>query len=649
MMQEGAGPRVERRLAAILAADVVGYSRLMGADEEGTLADLRAHRRGLVDPKIKEHRGRIVKTTGDGMLVEFLSPVEAVRCAVEIQRGMVTRNADVPQDKRITFRIGINLGDVIAETGDLFGDGVNVAARLEALCEPGGVAISRSVRDQVRDKLAFPLADLGERSVKNIARPVRVFGLGPAEIAALSEGAIPAPGEAPADAGPSASLIGWPARRGSILLMLAGLFAVLAMAGAVGLWFARDTRPTAIRATVPPSSPEVAASQPSVVIMPLANLSGDPAQDYFADGLTEDIISALGRFRDITVISRSAAFAYKGKSLRPDEIGRELNVAYVVDGSVHKTGDRARISVQLLEAARAAVLWTEQYDGEMKELFTIQEDITRRIAGALSVRLSALQLARSANKPPSNLEAYDLVLRGRDLVRRNSRVADSQARGLFERAIQLDQGYAPAYAALGRVDVQAVELGWTDDPDSALVRAEANGRKALSLEDENVGARTLLGSIYIFRRDYDRALDELRRAVEINPSDPQAQSGLADAFLWSGNTRGAIDALREVARVQPTLSVVEHYDLGTAYLLVDRQDEAIATLGHAIQRYEQNPYLHVLLAGAYAAAGRKDDAAVEAGIVRRMLPAFASKDFATLLRDEGQRLKIVAALQQAGL
>ena len=382
--------------------------------------------------------------------------------------------------------------------------------------------------------------------------------------------------------------------------------------------------------------------------MPLANLSGDPAQDYFADGLTEDIISALGRFPDITVISRSAAFAYKGKSARPEAIGRELNVAYVVDGSVRKSGDRARISVQLLDSARATVLWTEQYDREIKDVLTIQDDIARHIAGALSVRLTALQLARSASKPPSNLEAYDLVLRGRDLSQ-GSRGAQSEARRLFERAIELDQGYAPAYAGLGRLDVYAAESGYTSDPDAALTRAEANGRKALS-NDENAGAHVLLGRIYIFRGDYDRALDEMRRAVELNPSDPEAQSGLADALLWSGKTGAAIETMRDVARVQPILTDDQYVDLGIAYLIADRPDDAIATLGRAVQRYGQSDaILHALLAGAYATVGRKADAAAEVEIVMRMHPAFRAKDFATQLRDEGQRSKVVAALELAGL
>jgi TolB-like protein len=437
-------------------------------------------------------------------------------------------------------------------------------------------------------------------------------------------------------------------RRASIIALFAGVAVLLVAAGAVGLWAWREDKPVALGTGPPASTLQVAPSHPSIVVMPLANLSGDPAQDYFADGLTEDIISALGRFPDITVISRSAAFAYKAKPARPSAIGRELNVAYLVDGSMRKTGDRARVSVELLDTARETVLWTEQYDREIKDLSTIQDEIARQIAGALSVRLSALQLARAASKPPSNLEAYDLVLRGRDLLRRASRTSHSEARRLFERAIELDASSAPAYAGLGRVDVLAAEAGWTSDPDDALTRAEANGRKALS-NDENVGAHVLLGRIYIFRGDYSRALDELRRAVEINPSDPEAQSGLADALLWSGDAKAAIETMREVARVQPILTADEYVDLGIAHLIADQPDDAIATLGRAIQRYGQDPSLHALLAGAYATAGRKADAAGEAEFVKRLLPAFEAKDFATQLRDQAQRSKIVAALELAGL
>jgi class 3 adenylate cyclase/TolB-like protein len=638
-----------RKLAAILVADVVGYSRLAGADEERTLTRLRGLRSYLIDPAIAAHHGRIVKRTGDGAIVEFRSVVDAVRCAIEVQTGLVERNAGVPREKRIEVRVGIHVGDVVEESdGDLMGDGINIAARVQGVCEPNAICLSEDAYRQVRDRLKESFADLGEKPLKNIARPVRIFGLSPSAIGAAPESPNPPLQGKRVEATPAAPKSDSAARLRRILTIFAGAAALLVAAGAVGLWIWREDKPVALGAGSPASPLQVAPSHPSIVVMPLANLSGDPGQNYFADGLTEDIISSLGRFPDITVISRSAAFAYTAKSARPSVIGRELNVAYLVDGSVRKTGDRARVSVELLDTARETVLWTEQYDRESEHLSTIQDEIARQIAGALSVRLSALQLARAASKPPGNLEAYDLVLRGRDLLRRDSRSADSEARGLFERAIELDASSAPAYAGLGRVDVQAAEAGWTSDPDDALTRAEANGRKALS-NDENVGAHVLLGRIYVFRGDYNRALDELRRAVELNPSDPEAQSGLADALLWSGDAKAAIETMRQVARVQPILTDDEHLDLGIAFLIADRPDDAIATLGRAIQRYGQDPYLHALLAGAYATVGRKADAAGEAELVKRMLPAFEAKDFATQLRDEGQRSKIVAALQLAGL
>jgi TolB-like protein/class 3 adenylate cyclase/Flp pilus assembly protein TadD len=639
-----------RRLTAILAADVVGYSRLMGEDEAGTAKIVR-ERREAATPIVRSFGGRLVKTMGDGVLLEFPSVVAAVECAIAIQKMMAERNATVPEAKRILYRVGVNLGDILIDGEDILGDGVNVAARLEGVCEPGGICLSASAYDQVRGRVEAEFADLGEQSLKNIAHPVRAYALTPAAIAtakvelaeasaSASQSPAPERREPPRLPKPSA-----PKKRAALISLAAGI-AVLVILIAGGARYFISTHWVASDASNAP--PPLATQRLSIVVLPFANLSGDPAQDYFADGLTEDVISALGRFPEMTVISRSAAFAYKGKSARPDEIGRELNVTYLVDGSLRKTSDRARVSVELLETARATLLWTEQYDRDIKDLLTIQDEIARQIAGALSVRLTALQLARSASKPPSSLEAYDLVLRGRDLSRRDRRAALSQARQLFERSIELDQGYAPAYAGLGGVDVMVAESGYTSDPDGALTRAEANGRKALS-NDENVGAHILLGRIHIIRGEYDRAVDELRRAVELNPSDPEAQSGFADALLWSGDTGSAIEAMRKVARVQPILTDDEYVDLGMAYLIAGETRDAIATLGHAIQRYDDDGFLHALLAGAYATAGRKADAAGEAEIVKRMLPGFQSKDSATRLRDPGQRSKVIAALTAAGL
>jgi TolB-like protein/class 3 adenylate cyclase len=367
-----------RRLAAILAADVAGYSRLMGADEEGTHERLQAHRRELVDLKIREHSGRIVKTTGDGILAEFASVVDAVRCAIECQRAMIDREAGIPEDHRIRYRIGINLGDVIVESDDIFGDGVNVAARLEALTEPGGISISRTVRDHIRDKLAYAFQDLGEQRVKNIARPVRVYALRPEAVAEL-----PAPSTLP----------------------------------------------------IPPASLPAITPRLSIVVLPFANLSSDPEQQYFADGITEDVTTDLSRIGGMLVISRNTAFTYKDKRVDTKQIGRELGVHYVLEGSVRRLGNQIRINAQLIDAETDAHLWAERFDGDMSDLFTLQNEVTSRIAVELNYELVGAEAARRTEHP----DALDYILRGRAAfykpVSRNTR---AEAIRMFERALALD-------------------------------------------------------------------------------------------------------------------------------------------------------------------------------------------------------------------
>ena len=624
---------VERKLAAILAADVVGYSRLMGANEVGTLRALKAVRKDHVDPAIAAHGGRIVKTTGDGLLVDFPSVVDAVACAVIIQREMIGRNADVPEEKRIVFRVGINIGDVIIDGNDIFGDGVNIAARLESICEPGGLCISDTARDQVRDKLPLAFADRGEQQVKNIARPVRVFGLAPQAIAQAPELSL---GRAT------------PAKPSNRAMLAAALALVMVFAGAAAWWTMRQAvSPASQMASAPVTSGTDV--RPSIAVLPLVSLADVAKDDYFADGLTEDIISALGRFSEFVVRSRNAVFSYKGKAPRPEEVGRELDVRYIVEGSIRRSPERIRISIRLTDAARGALLWSEQYDAEPKDIFSVQDEITRRIAGTLATRLTNLELAKAATKPPSNLEAYDIVLRGRDLSARVNRSANSQARVLFERAIELDPTYAPAYIGLGRVELNGVIQGWTADPEAALQRAETLGQKAIAIDSTSAGAHALLGSTYIRYADYDRALDEMRRAVELNNSDPDAYAGLATALLWAGDVDASVKAFETAGQFRPNPTATESVELGIAYLLADRNADAIRTLERAVARNKTHTYTNAILAAAYAQAGRQADAVRQAETVRGLNPRFDSADFGSLLRKPELQTKLAGALAKAGL
>ena len=376
---------IERRLAAILSADVVGYSRLMGEDEVGTLEALKAHRAEFVDPEIERHSGRIVKLMGDGALVEFASVVDAVECAIVVQRGMAERNTGVAEERRIEFRIGVNVGDIIVEGDDIYGDGVNVAARIEALAEPGGICISRAARDQVRDKLDITLGDMGEVEVKNIARPVRIFRV-----------PIDAAG---ADAG------GGPARAATAL-----------------------------------------PDKPSIAVLPFDNMSGDPEQEFFADGLTEDILTALSRFHGLFVISRNSAFVYKGKATNLQQVARDLGVQYVVEGSVRKAGNRVRVTVQLIDAEADRSIWAERYDRDLEDIFAVQDEVTTAIVATLPGRIDAAALERAERKLPENMAAHEFVMAGKTLHHRSRKADNDEAQRLLDRAIELDPKYAHAHS-----------------------------------------------------------------------------------------------------------------------------------------------------------------------------------------------------------
>jgi TolB-like protein/class 3 adenylate cyclase len=468
-----------RRLAAILAADVAGYSRLMGADEEGTLERLKAHRRELIDPKIGEHRGRIVKTTGDGVLAEFPSVVDAVRCAAEVQRGMLDREPGLPDERRIRLRIGINLGDVIAEGDDIFGDGVNVAARLEALAEPGGVCVSGMVHDQVRGKLPYPLDNRGEQNVKNIALPLRVYTLRPEAIAELPPSGLP---------------VAAPRRRNAAYLgMGVAVAALLVIAGAAWwLWPAAKSSPTPAVAANTSIAEPLAAPRLSIVVLPFANLSSDPDQQYFADGITDDVTTDLSRIPHMLVISRNTAFTYRNKQVDSKQIGHELGVRYVLEGSVRRSGNKVRVNAQLIDVETDAHLWAEQFDGDVSDLFTLQNEITSRIAFALNVELAR----REAARPTENPDALDYVLRGRaSYWRGNSRDETAETLKLYERALALDPHSVEAQSQVANTLAVRAGTGWTESPAADFRRAEQLIQQALAAAPRDYFVRHAKGSV----------------------------------------------------------------------------------------------------------------------------------------------------------
>jgi TolB-like protein/class 3 adenylate cyclase len=538
-----------RRLAAILAADVAGYSRLMGADEEGTHERLRAHLRELVYPKIEEHRGRIVKNTGDGFLAEFASVVDAVRCAVEVQRGMIDREPEMPDDQRIRLRIGINLGDVIAEEHDIFGDGVNVAARLEALAEPGGICVSRVVRDQIRDKLDFAFDDMGEQHVKNITRPVRVYRI--------------------RDAGSSAK------------------------------------GPSSLVPQVLPLP-----DKPSIAVLPFQNMSGDPEQEYFADGMVEEIITALSRIRWLFVIARNSSFTYKGQAVDVKQVGRELGVRYVLEGSVRKSGQRARITAQLIDATSGAHLWADRFDGALEDVFELQDKVASSVAGVIEPALQAAEMRRSAARPTTDLSAYDLYLRALAVFHPITRERTAEALELLDRAVAIDRHYGPALSLAALCHLPLALDGWAEDPGTSRRKGIELARRALAAGENDpavlANAAFVLG---FFGEDIGAMIGLVDRALVLNPSFARGWFVSGNLRVWAGHHDLAIEHVETSLRLSPRerigmpLSV-----LGMAHFFKHQFDEAASKLLLAIQDHPGSPSPYRFLAACYAHMGRLDEA-----------------------------------------
>jgi adenylate cyclase len=583
-----------RRLAAIFAADVAGYSRLMGADEEGTHERLQAHFRQLVDPKIKEHRGRIVKNTGDGMIAEFASVVDAVRCAAEVQRGMIDREPMVSDEQRIRFRIGINLGDVIAEDGDIFGDGVNVAARLEALAEPGGICISRTVRDQIRDRLPYPFDDLGEQNVKNIARPVRVYALRPEGVSDL---------------------------------------------------------PAARAPPAPSISQLLVAPRLSIVVLPFANLSDDPEQQYFADGVTEDLTTDLSRLADMLVISRNTAFTYQNKRVETKQIGRELGVRYVLEGSVRRSGNQVRINAQLIDAETDAHLWAERFDRETSDLFALQDEITSRTAVALNLALVVAEAARPTGDP----DALDYILRARAArLKPPSRDSFAESISLLERALALHPRSVEAQSLLAGALMARVLDNTTDTPAADIARAEGLVGQALATSPRDSLAHYAKGQVLRTQLRFAEAIAEYETALASNPNAVAILAAIAQCKFHTGLMEQAGPLLERAIRLSPRDPNIFfwYFQIGRNHLVQSRIDEAMLWLEKARSANAAHPGVRACLASAYAHKGETERAAAELAEARRLSGDDRYSSIARLKAAQyfgGPKIRALAEVAYAGL
>jgi adenylate cyclase len=583
-------PGSDRRLAAVLAADMVGFSRLMEVDETGTLARLKTHRIELIDPAIAKNHGRIIKTTGDGLLVEFHSIVDAVLCAAEIQRRMARRNADVPPSAWMQFRIGINLGDVIVENDDIFGDGVNIAARLETLADPGGICVSGAVRDQLGQRLEdIEFEDLGDQSVKNIARPIRVFRV-------RFEQATAAPPE--------------------------------------------KTKDGAVVATV--------SKKPSIAVLPLVNMSGDPEQDFFADGLTEDIITELSRFHDLLVISRNSTFVYKGKAVKVQDVGREFAVDYVLEGSVRKAGGRVRVTVQLIDAQTDRHVWAERYDRDLQDIFAIQDEMTRAIVATLPGRVEAATHDRAKRKPTENMAAYECVLAAKVLHHRSNRDDNAEAQQLLDRALALDPNYAHAHAWKACVLGQTWVYNWCADRESTFQQVASELEITLALDDNDSDVHRILAALNLNRDDHDKAAYHQERALALNPNYDLVVVQQGELLTWLGRPDEGIDWIKKAMRLNPYHPERFWSHLGRACYCAEKYAEA----AEAFSRITRPDHTHhAFLAATFAQMGNAVAAGAHAAEVLKREPAFRVADHLTTqhYKREADRLRYETGLLKAGL
>jgi adenylate cyclase len=593
---------VRRTLTTIVAADVAGYSRLMAADEEGTLAALRSHRADLIDPKIDQYRGRIANTAGDSLLIEFPSVVEALRCVMEVQSAMVERNHDIPKDRRITFRVGVHVGDVIAQDGDLLGDGVNVAARLEGLAAPGGICLSRAARDQVRDRMDVDLEDMGEVEVKNLARPVRTFRV-------LAEGSIDSD------------------RRTGTL-----------------------AEPTRMADTLP--------EKPSIAVLPFSNISGDPEQEFFADGLTEDLITALSYWNTFYVIARHSTFQYRGQSLDIRQVAHDLGVQYVLEGSVQKAGDRVRITAQLIDASTGRHFWAERYDRRLDDLFELQDEITQVIAAKVEPAFAKAEQQKATRKPPTNLAAWEWYQRGIASLdgyfkagNIEGKAGNIQARECFQKALELDPSDSRALAYLAYAHFRFVFEGFTSDPEADLAKLMDYAERAVALDDDDPMAHFSYSIALTYSGRSDLGIVEARRAVDLNPNFSTAYIPLGNGLNLAGEPAEAVPYLEMAIKLNPTDARNHAYIIFLAEAHLNNRDysQAIECSRKAIERNSKYPYAYFVLASALGHIGQVSDAEKALNECLRLRPdCIETHPQLGLYKNPTDREHIFVGLRQAG-
>jgi adenylate cyclase len=601
MAEQAPAVGMQRKLAAIFSTDVAGYSRLMGDDEEATIRTLTAYRT-LISSLIQRYRGRVVDSPGDNLLAEFASVIDTVRCAVEIQQELKGKNAELPENRQMQFRIGINLGDVIVEGERLYGDGVNIAARLEGLAAPGGICISGTVYDQVETKLSLNYEYQGEQAVKNITKPVRVYRIVmDATAAILAEQAVLRHVQHEQTSTPFTRSVSKGAqlkRRGGLLL--AGV--VLMVGGIVIVRYLShpplNPQPSALvtEGAKPPSLP--LPDKPSLIVLPFVNMSKDPDQEYFSNGLTDVLTGDLSRISSLFVIARNSAFTYKGKAVNMQEIRKELGVRYVLEGSVQKAGEQVRIVTQLIDTTTDSHLWSERYDRPFKDIFTLQDEIVQKIVTTLKLQLTLREQGIIVRKHTNNLEAYDYFLRGVESFHRLTQEANAQARQMFEKALALDSQYAEAVVFLGWTYREEWMVSWSTDPQT-LEHALVLAQQALALDDSLPSVHVLLGFIYEVKQQYDQAIAEGERAVALDPNHADGYAVQADALNFAGRPEEALRAIAQAMRLNPHYPWWYVFDVGWAYWMTGRYAEAIATLKESISQFPNFIYSYTSLATSY--------------------------------------------------